>query len=350
MMPVQSSLRVVTERAARGHEDACARWARVVGPRRLDDFDVWAGRFAQLGRVTLNLHPDRVADSDRTVAAGLLGEGRYRSQWVTGISNGSRSAVQDGDRHRFERSLFDGAYDDADPRQVEFPVYGAFDLLRDPHGGSPRFGSSFVVLHPHVLARTTMCVGDSHVGPRDVGTAEAPWCLMAGLAEQAATGMLLGRPLGVDDMLAVFDGHHRSERPGRSLDGYIEAQVHGGIDLAVDVEAIVLDPSYTSTSVARDVAAAAERYGFTQRWHDGSELEVGDVPTDFRGPTMPQIARQVARTDGMVDAERIGRAARRLSVGSPLLRGDPPGSAVQQLKYLWHTVLARGHDAASAPG
>lgn len=319
-----------------------------MGQRHVDGFEVWASRFADAGRVTLNFHPDRIAASGRTVAAGLLDEGRYRSQWVTGISNGSRSALPGGERHRFERALFDGAYDDADPQQVEFPVYGAFDLFHDPHGGSPRFGSSYVVLHSHVLGRVTMCVGDSHVGPRDVGTPGAPWCVLAGLAEQAAAGALLDRPLGVDDLLSVLDGHHRSSQPSRNLDGYIEAQVHGGIDLATDVEAIVLDPSYQTTSVGRDVATAANRYGFELRWHAGSELEVGDVPADFRGSTMPQVARGAARADGVVDANSIGLAAGQLLVGPPLLSGDPPESDVQQLKYLWHTVLAHGRDAVPA--
>ena len=122
--------------------------------------------FAMSGRVTLNFHPDRAARSGRSVASGLLAEGRYRSQWSTGISNGSRSALRGGDRDRFERDLFNGAYDDADPDRDEFPVYGSFDLLHDPHGGSPRFGSCFVVLHAHVVERVTLCVGDSHWSER----------------------------------------------------------------------------------------------------------------------------------------------------------------------------------------
>jgi hypothetical protein len=300
--------------------------------------------------VTVNFHPDRVAGSGATVAAGLRAEGRYRSQWVTGISSGSRSAFPGGDRHRFERALFDGAYDGADPAAVDFPVYGAVDLLRDPHGGSPRFGSSYLVLEPHVLARTTMCVGDSHVGPADVGTADAPWSLLAGLAEQAAAGELLDRGLGADELLAVLDGTIGPGPPSRCLDGYVEAQVHGGIDLTSDVEAVVIDPSFAGTDVERDLRAAAGRHGFALEWHGGSELAVADVPVDFRGPGMPDVARRVARADGIVDAHAIGTAARRIRAGVPLPGGDPPDSELQQLKYLWHTLLAHGHDAGPAAG
>src|SRR5687767_2228240 len=126
---------VVRKRAWRARDEGLARWGQLVDAARFGDIDAWASRLAAAGRVTLNFHPDRVTRSATTVSAGLLDDGRYRSQWVTGISNGSRSAVAGGERQRFERALFDGTYDMADPARHEFPVYGALDLLRDPHGG-----------------------------------------------------------------------------------------------------------------------------------------------------------------------------------------------------------------------
>jgi len=74
------------------------------------------------------------------------------------------------------------------------------------------------------------------------------------------------------------------------------------------------------------------------------------VPADFRGPTMPPLARRVAREDGVVDACTIGVAARRIEIDRPPPGGDPSDSELQQLKYLWHTVLAHGHDAVRAQG
>jgi hypothetical protein len=343
--PTAAALAAIRSRARLGRDAARLRWLRAVGAGRAEDVDGWATRFGGAGRLTVNFHPDRITRSRSTVAAGLLAEGRYRSQWATGISSGTRSAFPGGDRHRFEQALFDGAYDGADPTVVDFPVYGAFDLLRDPHGGSPRFGSSYLVLESHVISRTTMCVGDSSVDPTDVGMAETPWSLLAGLAEQAEAGTLLDRALDVDELFGVLEGSVRSRSPSRCLDGYVEAQVHGGIDLSADVRDIVLDPSYRGTDVERDIVGAAERHGFMVRWHQGSELSAADVPIDFRGPTMPDVARRVAREDGVVDACAIGRAARRLTVGEPLVGGDPPESELQQLKYLWHTLLAHGHDA-----
>lgn len=301
--------------------------------------------FADAGRVTLNFHPDRVGRHGTTVAAGLLTTGRYQSQWVTGLSAGSRSAMHGGERQRFERELFDGVYDTADPTEVEYPVYGSFDLVFDPHGGSPRFGSSFVVLHRHVFDRVTLCVGDSHMRPRDIGTFAEPWSILAGLAEQAARGELLNRALGVDVLLKACEGSYRSVRPSRDLDGYIEAQVHGGVSLEADVESVVLDPSFRGTRIEDDLSAAAERYAFSLAWHAGSELYCDRVPDDFRGPTMPVVAREVARSDGVVDAHAIGVGAARVTFAEPTAMGDAHESDLQQLKYLWHTLLGHGHDA-----
>jgi hypothetical protein len=296
-------------------------------------------------RLTVNFHPDRIAVDGVTVAEGMVRAGRYRSQWVTWISNGGRSATIGGDRHRWERALFGDAYDGVDPLVEEMPVYGALDLLRDPHGGSPRFGSCFLVLEPHMFDRATLTVGDSHAAPRDVGTRSEMRCVLAGLVEQAAAGQLLGRSLGFDELDQVLDGRYESSVPGRVLDHYVEAQVHGGVDFANDVNSVVLDPSFRGSQVEEHFDRATARYGVRVEWHPGSVLRVDDVPTDFRGPAMAAVARRVAGGGPTIDAQAIGALAARCPPETPTLTGDPDQSDPQQLKYLWHTLLARGTEA-----
>jgi ribosomal protein S18 acetylase RimI-like enzyme len=266
---------------------------------------------------------------------------------VTGVSAGSRSAIAGGERQRFERQLFDGAYDGASADSTELPVYGSYDLLFDDHGGSPRFGSSFFVLRRHVLERTTLCVGDSHMGPRDVGTVDEPASILAGLAEQAVRNELLNRDFGVAVLFGTLDGSFRLNRASRDLDGYIEAQIHGGVSLEADVEMVVVDPSFRGTQVGQDLSTAGERYGFAVAWHRGSELHVDEVPADFRGPAMRPLAREVARADGIVDAHAIGVRSSQTRFQPPTAMGDPPDSELQLLKQLWHTLLAFGRDATA---
>jgi len=340
------AVRATERRADSDLAAAKQRWTTAIGGRA-GAVEDWIARFGGAGRLTLNFHPDRIARDGRTVAAGLAADGAYRSQWISGISAGSRSAVVGGERHRFERDLFDGAYDSVQASSGEHPVYGSLDLLFDDHGGSARFGSSYVVVASHVRQRTTLCLGDSHLRPSDVGTFDRPWSVMAGLGEQASAGELLNRDLGTDVFLAAIEGAFRLGRAGRDIDGYIEVQVHGGVSLPDDVESVVLDPSYRGTDVERRLTAAGMKYGFEVNWHCGSELTTDDVPDNFRGPTMPLLARRVADSRGIVDARAIGIAAARERFEEPTSLGDSPDSALQQLKYLWHTVIAHGRDAVS---
>jgi hypothetical protein len=345
MEPAEIAVDAVATSARGRRGDASARWRRAIGR----DPGESASLLSTAGRLTVNFHPDRVAASGRTVAEGLATTGRYESQWVTRISNGGRSAFPGGDRERWEHDLFAGAYDGADATATPHPIYGALDLLHDPHGGSPRFGSSYLVLDDRVRDRTTFCVGDSHAGPADLGTVDEPQGILAGLAEQAAKDRLLGRALGIAALRDALDGTLAVDAPGRELDTYVEAQIHGGVHLADDVAELVLDPSFSRTDTAEYLARASARFGFELSWHDGSELETAAIPGDSRGPTMPDLGRRVARPDGVVDAHAIGRAARSIVHGSMQPTRDAADSDAQQLKYLWHVVLALGHDAAGAP-
>lgn len=248
-----------------------------------------------------------------------------------------------GEQNRFEREFFDGAYEATDPASGEHPVYGSVDLLYDDHGGSPRFGSCYLVLESHVRDRTTLSLGDSYLAPPDVGTFQAPSAILAGLLEQANLGRLLNRPLGKDALTQVLHNEYRSPSAWRDLDGYVEAQIHGGVSLADDVTEVVVDPSFRGSLVERDLTSAAVQFGFEIRWHSGSELHVDHVPGDFRGPDMPDLAEEVARSDRIVDANVIGRAAAQEPFAEPVLMGDLPDALSQQLKRLWHTVVAYGN-------
>jgi len=95
--------------------------------------------------VVLHFHPDRPVGL-RTVVRGLLEDGIYKSQFETGISNGSVSAHPGGARDEWERSLFNGAYSGVEA--MHRPKYGALDLMRNSDGLAPRFGSCFLYSSP----------------------------------------------------------------------------------------------------------------------------------------------------------------------------------------------------------
>ncbi|GAA3747503.1 DUF3626 domain-containing protein [Streptomyces tremellae] len=248
-------------------------------------------------RVTLNFHPDRRGRDGVPVIEALARDGRYVSQFVTGTSNGGLTARPGGDRHRWESRIFGGAYDGAPPH--DRPVHGALDHRGAVAGAAPRFGSSYLRLAAHTLARTTFCCPDSSAWPEDFGVAEhcAP---------------LVAKALA--DRLDPLDDH-------------VEAHVHGPVLLAEDVAALVLDASYRGTPVE----TAARDLPCPLLWHPGHRLpvEVLRAHPDFRGQEYVDLGVRIAR-DGVLDARAVGEAARSG-------RYDP-----QAVKKVWHYVARFG--------
>ncbi|MGW8331174.1 DUF3626 domain-containing protein [Streptomyces sp. NPDC055897] len=246
-------------------------------------------------RLTMNFHPDRMAGG-QPILLRMAADGVYRSQFVTGISNGGLTAHTGGDRWRWESRIFAGAYDHVDPD--ERPVYGALNFRRDPVGGAPRFGSSYFRLTADTLTRATFCYPDSSAEPSDFGVA-ACFSLIE---------------------LAEADGLD-------TLDGHIEAQVHGPLRLDRDVETLVLDPSYRDTAVEE----AARRLPCPVEWHPGFRLTVDHLQChpDFRGQQYVDLGVEIA-VDNRLDPEIIGCAAQ---TG----RYDP-----QDLKKVWHCLARFG--------
>ncbi|MFF8351906.1 DUF3626 domain-containing protein [Streptomyces chartreusis] len=246
-------------------------------------------------RVTLNFHPDRLVRGVPILRA-LVEDGTYHSQFVTGTSNGGLTAHPGGDRWRWESRIFGGAYDEASA--PERPVYGALNFRRQAVGAAPRFGSSHFRLTRETLSRATFCYPDSAAEPTDFGV---------------AAGMHL---------LALAEADDRD-----ALDDYIEAQIHGGVVLARDVEAVVLDAGYRGTSVE----TAARLLPCPVEWHPGYRLTVSELRrhADYRGQEYVDLGARIA-ADGHVDPRVIGDAAR------------TGRHELQDLKKVWHTLARFG--------
>jgi hypothetical protein len=111
------------------------------------------------------------------------------------------------------------------------------------------------------------------------------------------------------------------------LDDYVEAHVHGTVDLGADVEALVLDPCYAGTAVE----AAAGRLGCPVEWHGGFRVTTGDLRSNasYRAQAFAKLGVSLAR-NGHLDPGLIGDASRSG-------RYDE-----QALKRVWHYVARFG--------
>ncbi|TNJ67867.1 DUF3626 domain-containing protein [Paenibacillus hemerocallicola] len=303
-------------------------------------------------KVALHFHPDRpVPATMNSVAEALLEHGIYKSQFETLLSNGSVSAYPGGERDLWEKGIFGGAYHRKDSTDSQRPKYGALDLMLYPDGPAPRFGSCYFLLAPEVSRRCTFTYSDSHQDPKDKGTYEEFTVIMAALLKEAfnrdfalgemnLTPRKLARHLLVNLERPITDPANKE--PSRNLNHYIEAQVHGDISLKEDVEVLVADPSFKDTQTGRSLEQICRRYSIDLYWHMGFVLLVDEVPSDFRGPSMPSLAKRIARDD-CIDASRIGSAAMDLK-RDPVAWSDRGTytEVLQELKLLWHVLVRCG--------
>lgn len=298
------------------------------------------------GRIALHFHPDRLVRGNISVIESLFADGFYRNQFETHISNGLLSPEIGGQRDHWEMAYFN----QPSLALKQRPKYGALDMGLHANGPAPRFGAAYLLSKSELLQRCSFCYLDSYRQPRERATANCFEPVFAALlCESFERDYALGRqnfrpPELVDWLCHQLKPLAQVEaRPvSANLDHYIEAQVHGEISLLKDIDMLVLDASYQDSVIAPAVAALCDKYHLSLYWYPAVQLNIGDVPDDFRGKSMPELARQVA-PDGVLDVRLIGEAARAVAAGEG--RWSTAGSKtelIQQLKLLWHVLLRFG--------
>ncbi|WP_088011632.1 DUF3626 domain-containing protein [Gottfriedia acidiceleris] len=302
-------------------------------------------------RIGLHFHPDRPDSTMKTVAEALFEQGVYKSQFESGLSNGSVSAYSGGDRDLWEKRIFGGAYQLEGTTNNQRPKYGALNLMLHSDGPAPRFGSCYFLLAPVVSNRSTFTYLDSHQDPKEKGTFEEFNSILAALLEDVfvsdfAIGERNLTPVKLvnhllDNLKSPFK-YPANNDPNRNLNHYIEAQVHGVISLKEDVEVLVADPSFRNTHVGDILEQLCLKYSINLYWHRGFELMVDEVPSDFRGPSMPSLAKRIAQNN-YINANTIGTAVMNLKHYPDAWRDRGNYNEVlQELKLLWHVLVRYG--------
>ena len=304
-------------------------------------------QLTQHGRVALHFHPDRLDSRGLKVVNGLIKDGHYKSQFETHISNGQLSPELGGPRDHWENQLFGQCYSGIKHR----PKYGALDLGLCALGPAPRFGSCYFVTRPQILSRCTFSYMDSYRLPKEKGTINCFDGVLAALLSESferhyALGITGLKPtLLIDHLVAdltdSLEGRFKRQ-PSCNLDHYIEAQIHGEVSLDDDIDMLVADPSFKQTQVGESLQALCDEYDIQLAWHGGYQLALDDVPSDFRGANMPNVARAVAQ-EQLINAAIIGEAAYALCK-QPTSWSERSSHAkkIQDLKLLWHVLVKYG--------
>ncbi len=350
--------RVARERRAGARAELLAS-LRAAGVAEADRGEAMQ-RLRGQGRVAFAFHPERLSRGGRSVAHGLLADGVYRNQFETGVSGGSASAFAGGARDEWERRLFGGAYHRPGVAPADRPTYGALFLVAHPDGPAPRFGSCYLVLRPQVTARCTFTFPGSQddAAREGSGTLEVPEPVAAALlrhvevdpAPLGVPGLAVGELVGA--MRAGVPCAPRGARgggPGRALDSFVEAQVHGPVELARDAERLVADSAFRGTPVADVLARIASTHGISLAWHPGFALAAADVPATFRGFPTRRLAERIAPC-ATLDAPRIGAAHNDFAANpGAWAEFGTPSEVRACFRRLWHVLVLSGGPAASPP-
>lgn len=298
-------------------------------------------------RIAVHFHPYRLNQQGKNVLELLVESKRYQSQFESNLSNGALDPKIGGKRDQWESLLF-GNTVNSGMMLANRPKYGALDLFRPSDGPAPRFGSCFFVLKPHINQYATFTYLDSHLNPDSRGTIHYIKDILASLLSESferdfALGQAHIRPHQllpqVNIRLNTPYTHIGSGALSHNLDHYIEAQIHTDIRLDVDVDYLVVDQAFKQTEYEKNLTALCEKCEIELIWNKGRQLSIDAVPDYFRGNTMPLLARQIA-VDQTVNAYTLAKAEQQYQ--QALQDHKLFEQQLQQLKYLWHTLVKYG--------
>lgn len=306
--------------------------------------DVWLLINQVLSKpVTVNFHPDRFSNNRKTIMENLLEQGQYHGQFLTGTTNGGKSAFIGGDRFLWEQRIFFDAYP---PESIDRPKYGALNIFQYIDGASVRFGSCFFTLKQDVIQRCTFAYGDSSTNPHTLCTSDTFASVLVDIFKDVKSNcrMLNQAIASEQETLAVLlNPCKKMKHIGRNLDYCIETHIHGDISLKDDVDSFYLDESFQNTSFATQAEIICQKYSIVLNWIPKRQVDIHSIGELFRGPKIPILAQRIDRifgnSKGVVNSFLIGQASRDIELYPQ--KWASVGNEVQLFQYIkqiWHTV------------
>jgi hypothetical protein len=226
----------------------------------------------QKAPLTINLPPSLNRDGRaESVFARLKEDGHYKNLWERGNRPSHPKAPQRAKSYFLDKEhrTFAGTYNRALP--PERPRYGALNVLLAPEGGAAVYGPAVLILKEEVKDRTTFHSRDSRFTRMENAGARG-----------AMAGCLLSKTdQDLRQLLEIAGGKRSHGTYGRDShpmaftgSNYIEAHIHGPLDLSEDLAGIALHQKYQGTQAGADAEAVARKYGVPLTWYNQAELLV----------------------------------------------------------------------------
>ena len=192
--------------------------------------------------VVANVSPSIRSDSDSAIS--ILKDGRFKSQFESNKSGGGFSTKLRRDAEEWGIGV---------PRNISVekrPIYGYF---KTQEHGAGAYGNVEFVLKDTVRERTTITVGDS----------------LSGFADKSTVGV----PLNSITKASFADNYAVGElyKTGRISEGYIEAQIHGGVTIDDVFEVIVHPDEQTGRSMSRELRDICREKGIKVSYSEDAD-------------------------------------------------------------------------------
>lgn len=148
----------------------------------------------------------------------LLNDGVYKNLFEIGRGNDVRAD--------WEKMLFGGIYNDSRPE--EKVKYGSLNITNNKEGSTAgRYGSSYMVIRKGMKKNISFIQGDSSAKELLLATFEYPVCLLNVVNDILFT-----------HIIDISSG--KKESALNNYGPYVEAQIHGPVRMAEDIERIVI--------------------------------------------------------------------------------------------------------------
>lgn len=233
------------------------------------DLDKLVAYIRSYAPVTIQFHPDKKLPGGQAAIDSFLEDPFYKNQFQTKISSGSLGPSAGSSRDGWEKKIFDGAYHTGPLVPEERPKYGGLSALNSPKGnGGSWYGKCFFELRQDVKFRTTFTPRNSSgCGFDEVSTVDTIEVLLDQIGNKDSDYLR--------KMFEVARGERTSIDKNYS-GSYVEAQVHGDIDLSRDVTFLVIEKSYLSNAYGQKLMQLAEKIGATVKITDQTRFMTED--------------------------------------------------------------------------
>jgi len=206
----------------------------------------------------------RIPTDDASVLSSILSDGRFKTQFETGTSEGAYAPEK---RKFASHNLFNTPDNISNSGYEKYGYLGSKDLTKDYNPQLGFYGDGIITFKKKgMMDRTTLTVGDSL---RDAGDGRY---IMGTPVKRIDSTVAIGRPSMIDDFLERVenkiekDGIECASQIGYATRSYFELQYHGDLTLSdvdtMTIDKFILDEVFADASLRKKAKKAGIRFNY----------------------------------------------------------------------------------------